>query len=420
MAKVENPTLSRQGNRFPHIIETLVSLLLQNSVSGRGGEGRREYVRRLCDAAASRFGYGRASPVLEMLPEADDGQYNATADLLSAGAAVGDIQMVQHLLRSGHDPQLCSGIFWYPAIHAARLGHTQMLAVLLESPMRDQPRRGIGGPVEAALVAACRAGQSQTLEYVLTRPSHIFSLETSLKYAFETLAENGHIDLLPSLAARAPSSIPSDMMYRAVQAACRTGHISTVRYLLESGADISMYDSEGGPLVEACLHGHLEIVRLLLDQQRVDWEKSRANPVYAAVRNGHTKVLDLLRERGFSLNTSAQNRRVLVRAAENGETPTVRYLLNSGIDAADCNMDAALTEAAESGHEDIVELLAGLGASLDGAKGAKDPPLLCAMINGHDKVAKALLRLGASIIDPLESEYAEDFKDGTYPLRRTL
>ena len=83
----------------------------------------------------------------------------------------------------------------------------------------------------------------------------------------------------------------------------------------------------------------------------------------------------------------------LVGAAWNGETETVRSLLEAGEDAdtKDFEGGTALVEAASRGHADIIRLLLEAGADPDVQVGHHWSPLMLASRAGHTDAVKALL-----------------------------
>ena len=91
----------------------------------------------------------------------------------------------------------------------------------------------------------------------------------------------------------------------------------------------------------------------------------------------------------------------LVRAAKDGQLPTVQRLLGLGvaIDALDAERWTALHRAAYEGHEEVVELLLEKGASVTARTPDGQTPLMMAAYKGSVKSLDALLAKSAAVND---------------------
>jgi len=82
-----------------------------------------------------------------------------------------------------------------------------------------------------------------------------------------------------------------------------------------------------------------------------------------------------------------------------GHEQVVRVLLGAGasVDHATADGDTALYIACHDGHEQVVRVLLGAGATVDHANADGDTPLLVACHEGHEQVVRLLLGAGASV-----------------------
>lgn len=95
-------------------------------------------------------------------------------------------------------------------------------------------------------------------------------------------------------------------------------------------------------------------------------------------------VVQIFLDHGATLDDEEYNYTILPRAARNGETAMVKYLLDKGIGLKARNTgDRALEVTAQWGHEDTVRLLVGLGVDMNGPGNHRGPPILRAMMYGE-------------------------------------
>jgi ankyrin repeat protein len=188
-----------------------------------------------------------------------------------------------------------------------------------------------------------------------------------------------------------------------MQLAVSDGHVTTVKVLLDAGADVESvrritlivppYRLTVGNsvLLNASQKGHSEIVKLLLskgaDANAISWPSDN-NPItdwgktalMMAAEAGHTTVVRALLAANADVNQQRwyqdkrQSRTYLIRqgdgrtalmyAAVKGNTEIIEDLLRSGarINTADIGGDTALQLAREEGHKTVVQLLKKRGA----------------------------------------------------------
>jgi len=157
----------------------------------------------------------------------------------------------------------------------------------------------------------------------------------------------------------------------ALEVAAHAGSVPTARLLIERGGS----DAEK-TLFQAAKKGATEAVRTLLDagvdvnasfeQQENGVAEGSYSALMGAAEKGHDETVQLLIERGASLDTgdSISGETALMKAAQAGQVGAMRRLLDAGadVDVADENGDTALTMAA-SRHAAPMALLLDHGAN---------------------------------------------------------
>jgi ankyrin repeat protein len=218
--------------------------------------------------------------------------------------------------------------------------------------------------------------------------------------------------------------------------AAEFGHESTVRLLLDQGADVNTPGGEFGTvLCVATSAGNLSIVRLLLAHgAEVDAQSNTLNsPLQLAFRAGNKEMFQLLVDHGANVSlANIGNRMPLVLASEEGWHDLLELLLDVDVDAAGgldqiddlgwtplhvaCfNGHIQVTElllrrganansvskhgwspiqiAAEVGQAETVKMLKNHGAETNVAGNSGETPLHLAAVHGHASVVQLLLEL---------------------------
>jgi ankyrin repeat protein len=144
--------------------------------------------------------------------------------------------------------------------------------------------------------------------------------------------------------------------------------VDSVRWLAARGAEINTFDFRDSPLTGAALVGSLETMRFLLDsgadldhQDEGGW-----TALIAGSHAGEDAVVELLLERGANLRS------------------------RSSIE------QTALHLAASQGHETVASQLIKAGAEVDALEFFDFRPLHSAAMFGHDGVARLLIANGAN------------------------
>jgi len=174
---------------------------------------------------------------------------------------------------------------------------------------------------------------------------------------------------------------------QALQLAAAGGHLETVRFLHQNGADLR---AEGDAALRlAAAGGHLETVRYLVDTSRVRLDVSGGEAVRCAAANGHLEMVRFLHQNGADLR--AEGDAALRTAAAGGHLETVRFLHQNGADPRADN-DAPLRLAAANGHLEMVRFLHQNGADL---RAEGDAALRTAAAGGHLETVRFLHQNGA-------------------------
>ena len=169
------------------------------------------------------------------------------------------------------------------------------------------------------------------------------------------------------LASSSVAEVHMDLFNAAMQ-----GDTKKVKHLLDSDRGITAEDCAVA-LLAACHQGHEPVVKVLLT--RVTEKKDLGAALGIAAAFGHTTTLRTLLQAGADVNAKDMDGyTALMMAAKEGYTESVKTLIAAAaeLNSVDSDGDSALTLAAKQGHSQIVKLLQEAGASGPGNPPAAD------------------------------------------------
>jgi ankyrin repeat protein len=197
--------------------------------------------------------------------------------------------------------------------------------------------------------------------------------------------------------------------------AAQSGHLESVRRLVDAGADVNVVTSQGfSSLMIAARRGRTDVVKYLIEHGAsvqsikrytlnmntyMPFSMILTSPLMQACQAGQTKAAEILidnhgpvDERDFIGSTP------LILAVQSGNLSTVNLLLsrNAAVDLTDASMRSPLWWAAYYGYDDIVESLVRRDAKIDSANADKLTPLYIAVERANTSTAKLLLKNGAN------------------------
>ncbi|KAJ3335508.1 hypothetical protein HDU93_005325 [Gonapodya sp. JEL0774] len=154
-----------------------------------------------------------------------------------------------------------------------------------------------------------------------------------------------------------------------LRAAIKAGNPAVVQCLLHLGANVDISSSDNGEvytaLMEACSTGHLETVKMLLEHG-ADIHFHDDGPLWMASRCGNVETVRLLLSKGANLEPrecNVEGCSALCEAAEFGRSEVVLELLSHGADIHVFE-DYPLLVATVSDNLDAVRLLLSKGADV--------------------------------------------------------
>lgn len=127
-------------------------------------------------------------------------------------------------------------------------------------------------------------------------------------------------------------------------AAAEAGDVAAVEELLRDGVEVDAPNPETGwsALHEACSGGHVVVVRLLLEAG-ADWRTAHEGgetPLTLAIQSGHSEVLGVLAGSGARLQERLDNPGwLMARSGGNGDLVSLRWMVSEGVDVDACDSE---------------------------------------------------------------------------------
>nr|CDS25872.1 ankyrin repeat and KH domain containing protein [Hymenolepis microstoma] len=170
-----------------------------------------------------------------------------------------------------------------------------------------------------------------------------------------------------------------------------------MKFLLDKGADIHAYDSDGNYAIHYCAaNGYLEGVKLLLSRRSLPHigNKNMFTPMMCAANKGYLGIVHCFLEHGVPMRygVNKYGRSELTLACEKGFTDIVKLLLQSGDPKIDrsAEIDHAFQSAINNGKIDAVKILLQHGAKVN-MKTKTGNPLIFETIEQQDPALLQLL-----------------------------
>ncbi|TNN75668.1 Inversin [Liparis tanakae] len=258
-----------------------------------------------------------------------------------------------------------------------------------------------------------QSNNAETVGVFLSHPSVKDEPDLEGRTAFMWAAGKGSDDVIRTMLGLTPH-IDINMADKygdtALHAASLSGHVSTVKLLLERGAMVDSLDvMKHTPLFRACEMGHRDVILTLIKgSARVDLvDVDGHTALHWAALGGNAEVCQILMENGISPNVQDQAGRTPLQCAAYGGYITCMAVLmetNADPNIQDKEGRTALHWSCNNGYLDAVKLLLGYNAFPNHMEHTEEryTPLDYALLGGHSEVTQFMLEHGALSIAAIQ------------------
>ena len=279
--------------------------------------------------------------------------------------------MIRYLVQHGADPNQGSTDKCSPLKQAARWGHLDAVAALVESGTDVNAGDGTDQGTALSILVEEKQDDPGLVRYLL-------------RHGARPDCRNAR-------------------GLTALMVAIEHGRERSVMELPSARADVSAQDRDGDSVLAwAAMVGTARLASELLARGAMAEtpNSSGMTPLFHAAHAESAEIVELLLSHGASPNPveSRYGDSALMRAANGGHTAVVRTLLDRGapIDKANLKGLTALHMAARNGEDEVVRLLVDRGADLSRVDREGRTAEALATKNGHGATAALLGRLGAT------------------------
>lgn len=328
---------------------------------------------------------------------------NSQTTALHVAAKRGDDQLVELLVNNGADVEARDGSMMTALHYACEEGHSHVAELLLnkkaniEAPGRDR---------RTPLICAAATGKFLTVQHLLKRKSSCQAADDASMTALHWAAFNGHVEIVDLLSKKKSLLFMANAAGRTpLHLAVMGNQFAVVELLARRNVPLETRCRSGlTALHYACIASNLEIIRLLLMtgsdiEAQIELDGDQRRPIHIAAASGSTSSINLLIDKGASLESrDAMRDRALCVACRYGHVAAVQKLLergspfNMGFETG-LHEDSPLCLAAMGGHSAVVSLLVQHGASIQQRDEVGWQPVHYAAYYGHLGALQLLLAM---------------------------
>lgn len=329
---------------------------------------------------------------------AQDGEYG---DALQAASYMGHEDIVRLLLEKGAQVNAEGGKYGCALQAASYMGHKTVLEVLLEEGANVNAK---GGKYGNALQAACYDGHEAIIRLLIDNHANVNAEGGYFGTALQAASAEGHINVVQLLCEnQANVNVRGGYFGTALEAARGEGHEQVAKFLTTKGALREAYrkapkpspanNFQPMPRQNAWPRGRMSAVSHQIGSNAAS-PRIYSSALIEAADKGHEEIIQLLIKKMTNVNAQRSYDSAVMVGPIYGHESMLRSSLLEGMASASVT---ALIVASHNGHEGVVRLLLETGSRADVQNEEHDSALGAAAENGHEKIAYMLIEKGADV-----------------------
>ncbi|MBQ3525951.1 MAG: ankyrin repeat domain-containing protein [Akkermansia sp.] len=275
-------------------------------------------------------------------------------------------EIAKLLIESGADASLVDKNGETALFPAARLGHTEVAKVFINSQKMDLNARAKNSAT--AILPAAWHGHTEVVKALIAAGANINAADANGNTALIFAARKGHLNIVNALiAARVNTELPDIAGKTALTYAAQEGKNEVITALTAAGAGLNTQDIDGNTaLMCAAIANQNAAVQLLIDA-KADLNLKNKNgysAITAAAWAGNTEAVKALLTAGATITANEIEGFTLLMNAR-GNSLYLPTLKAAGVDLNMKNAEgkSALQLATEKGHSAVAEALKAAGAT---------------------------------------------------------
>jgi len=333
---------------------------------------------------------------------------------LYLAAQNGHFEIVIFLIKSEANLFITESYGWTVLHIAAANRHLECAKLLTETDPTTINK--ITNDGETALYLAAQNGHVEVVDFLIKSGADLSIRGKGAGWTvLYSAAANGRLGCVKLLTEKDPTTINEikNSGSTALFITAWNGHVEVVDFLIKSGADLSIKNSDGWTaLHSAAAKGHLECVKLLAQTDPTtinELTNKGSTALYLAAQIGLVEVVDLLIKLGADLLIrNSVGWTALHSAAFNGHLECVKLFTEKNpttINEITNDGDTAVLLAAHNVHVDVVDFLIKSGADLSfREKRLGCTALHSAAAKGHLECAKLLTETDPTTINKITND----------------
>ena len=350
-----------------------------------------EEQKTVLHVAAEYSGVEFVEFILSIDPEIDAKEKESQNTALHAAASAGATTVCKLLLDKGAGVDL-PNTTKHTALHlAVTQGHTETAKLLLDHKFSPMKTAVFDSPV---LHYAANEGNKELVQPLIDAHADAEAPNSHGHRALHFAARKGHKDFVEQLVT-AVTHLDANAQDQdgktALHLAAAAGHLSTVRLLLERGAQPDILDSSKNlPLHYAAWDGHVHVVEMLLSDANMNAQGYIGRTVLSiSALSGHENIVRLLLDRNVKLELGDDGQSTpLMNAVRMNHTGITQLLISkdANIHTVDGERRTLLHGAARNGNYDLVKLLLDRHCDVYTVSKSGDTPFLEAVFSNNLKL----------------------------------